>query len=442
MGRRLMMIWSRMLFCSSLVLACSGNAVDLGDGPLTSGASSPGAVACESGIDCQGGQCKECLLETCLCDSDEDFRIPACVADGAGLPWPPLLSADGESLVFTVCSQEANCRFYHWNVRFGLQEMPIEPEPTYELAGISADGRQILLSDTHTDSTVLTPQETTASVYRYDIEHNTGNIVPTGVLSDAAQLLPSGVVVGLSRGADGGRHLSRWSEQRGLEVLSDVAQLFPLAATPDGSTIVGPVVGAGTVFKWSERDGLVPDLGAVMAPGRALSVKAISADGSTIAGAFDSSGYYCWSEAVGLEDFQGELVGQYLMLSDDGSVLGGLLVPEKRSFELAPLANAGVPFTSSRVYGFFPHSTTVDASARLFMTGDGVLMVSGESYFGGGQTEWSAGGPPRRVQLQADGYGGISGLSHDGNVGAGTALCGGVPAVLVREHLQRPSSFF
>ena len=75
------------------------------------------------------------------------------------------------------------------------------------------------------------------------------------------------------------------------------------------------------------------------------------------------------------------------------------------------------------------------------MTGNGVLMVNGESYLGTAQTEWSSGTPPRRVQLPADGHASITALSHDGSVGAGTASCGGVDAVLVQEHLQRPSSF-
>jgi len=433
------MSWSRMLFCSSLAIACSADAVDLGDGPLTSAsAASPGDIVCTSGIDCQGGKCKECLLETCLCDSTEAFKIPACLADGAQLIGPPLLSADGTSVQFSVCTFE-NCRFYHWTDRFGLQEMPLELEVTRAPAAISADGQQILITDTEVTWALVSHQDAFASVYRYDIEHNTGRSILTGVLSDGAQLLPSGVVIGQSRGSDGALLLSRWSEQRGLEVLSDVDQLRPTAATPDGATIVGNLVAVDGAFKWSERDGLVPDLGAVIAPRKVLGLEVtISADGSTIAGAFYPSGIYRWTEADGLDQTTGELTGENLLLSDDGSVLAGMLVPETSPSEASLSSDQVVPFVWTPEFGFSKFPLIVDTRRRFFMPGDGATVVMGESYSWGQQLGAAGRVPPRRLQSQGGLYGGMTGLSHDGDVSAGAALCGGVDAVLVQEHLRDP----
>jgi hypothetical protein len=448
-----MMSWFRMLFCSSLALACSGDVAELGDGPLTpSGASSAGDIGCESGIDCQGGQCQECFLETCFCDSSEDFKLPACVADGASLAGPPLLSADGKSLQFTVTSTGGKLGFYHWTQRYGLKQMPLGPEATYTAAGISADGRQVLLLETDLTAFVQTGEGPLAFVYRYDIESNSGSVISTGLLAGSAQMLPSGVVVGASRGADGARYLSRWSERRGLEVLSDVPNLLPRAATPDGSSIVGQLNGYDTPFLWSERGGLVGDLAAAIAAGQTLDVQAISADGSTIAGKFGgSSGVYRWSAADGLDEMPGALVDQLiagafvsanLLLSDDGAVLAGMLQPEKRPSEMYPSTNEGVPFVWTREFGFVQNPVTIDASSRLFMPGDGAMVVGGQYGWDLGRgASPSASSPPRRVQLRGGSYGPITGLSHDGNIAAGTALCGGVDAVLVQEHMRDENPF-
>jgi hypothetical protein len=440
------------------VLACSADAVDLGDGPLapagTADAALPRNIVCESGIDCQGGQCAQCLLESCFCDSSDDVRIPACVADGAILAAPPLLSADGTVLQFSVCSGGLDCRFYHWTAAFGLQEMPLAPEPTYAPAGISADGRQLLLigvagGPLRRDD----DDDAVAHVYRYDIERNTGSVISTGLLEESAQMLPSGVVVGVSRGQTGARRLSRWSAQRGLEQLADVADLIPRAATPDGATIIGQLLNYGPAFQWSERDGLVQDLAAALAPGEDLSALAISADGSTIAGEIvgDRSGVYRWTEADGLDVMTGSaLASDYLLLSDDGSVLAGTLEPPgSYAAEVVALPSQAVPFMWTPDVGFSRFPATIDALPRLFMPGDGSMVIS-ESYSWRSaerSSTWSSSVsprpvvPPRRVQLHGGLYGAITGLSHDGNVAAGTALCGGVDAVVRLNQLHEYSPF-
>ena len=72
------------------------------------------------------------------------------------------------------------------------------------------------------------------------------------------------------------------------------------------------------------------------------------------------------------------------------------------------------------------------------MPGDGATVVMGESYSWGQQLGAAGRVPPRRLQSQGGLYGGMTGLSHDGDVSAGAALCGGVDAVLVQEHLRDP----
>jgi hypothetical protein len=403
-----------------------------------------GATSCEDGIrngdetdiDC-GGACLRCRSSACNCASSPELMPLECDESRGYLSrcdrGLPMLSADGETFVFTVCYQGSSSG--------GVELYRRKSDGTKDALGVagalglSTDGQRLLIYDS-TSISVVNAEGTRTAV-----------LMPPEPSTDARITGDGASVFGGATNGAGARTLVRWTESGGLETLGD----FPLlanatswelgAVSHDGTVVVGSADdGTRPVpFRWTAADGL-EDFGALPEGVIGARPTVISADGSTVAGftvqTGNGSDIFRWSAPDQLQTMGTALVGTWpeaniLSLSADGAILAG-----------AALVNG-----TASVVRWGTGGTAVATSGLAFltdMTPDGSVLV--------GSTEgtgflWR---PPVVIELTtptsaydvtrvetllertgADASGwaleSITNISDDGRIIYGTGTCGGVP---------------
>jgi hypothetical protein len=443
-----------------LLAACSGNAVDLGDGPLSEPPPSPAAgevsIQCEDGIDCQDGVCASCFLETCFCDSSAEVARGGCIAAGATAT-EPVVSDDGSAFAFAACLQDGRCRSYYWTAAGGRQVIPSTGSDNARPTSMSADGQLVLLSlvpgfefpqSINTPSgeiVIIPPPPIDPSTFEARVYRAGGSVMGTGLPSSMpglggdtypVKLSAGGIVVGLTWAENDSQQLARWTEAGGLEPLASfpVTPLdgrFPTkwlstvgikGMTPDASTIVG--VQGGQALLWTDAGGLQVDLGPV--PEDAL-LMGISRDGTTLVGSMNEdvgSIAFHWRRTQDSLTRLGTAVGwgesATVYVADDGSVVGGLLdLGNEGNYPFRWTEQSGVaePLAQHAAFDF----------PLPFVSGDGRVIGDGpnrQSYYSFSSPRRDRPEPPRRF----DG-GPISAVSHDGQATVGIGRCGGVETV-------------
>lgn len=392
----------------------------------------------ETGVDC-GGSCGRCPTSTCECASSPALTPLEC-DETRGVLSPcgeRLLSADGETFVFTLCHQAPE----DGATAAGYQSYRRRADGAKEALGnvgpigLSRDGERILIYDSSGASVV----------------DGAGARTPVPIAaafaSDARMSRDGSSVFGTVTAGAGGARLVRWTASGGAEPLAGADRLgdagtFQLAGVShDGSAAAGYVYDGVRVraFRWTAEGGL-QELSDPPEGADGAQPEAISADGSTIAG-YTMSGVgrrsvFRWTEPGQFQVLGAALPAGYrpdarLLLSADGTLLVG-----------AALLN-GAP-SLVRWGGGGTVVANAELAYALDLTPDGSTLVG--LLEGAGGFSWQ---PPATVELTtpasaydvtrldtllaragADTTGwdfeAITNVSDDARVVYGTGTCGGV----------------
>jgi hypothetical protein len=442
----------RAAFAGLALVACAGDVVDLGTGPLDG----PEVGSCEdgvqngeeAGVDCGGSCSSVCFDEPCMCATSDALEPLTCFApEAGGGAFPPKLSADGTTAAFTMCQGSGPCRAYYWTADTGRQPLPALDEEVHVTA-ISADGHSMLLS--------TRPIGDGLGSFEVVWHRRGGASISTGLLGGGVgpgfgpgTLLSEdgSVVIGVTRDeTTGAAHLVRWSEAGGIELLGSFGttpapgvfgdiDVKLRAMTPDASLVVGEAQGTDSQrsFRWTEADGLVRGLDNFAGAEYGGVIHALSRDGSSFAGlAFtgDTRGPHVFHSTptgafldLGPTDRNGS-DSNMMALSDDGFVLAGTLLDDRGIYQ------GTYPFRSTEQSGMQPlRNDGGEAFGERFISGDGSVIVGGSGFEN--MLLWT-----ERGRLSLDGrpesrrweLGPAAALSHDGDVAVGMGQCGGVPA--------------
>lgn len=264
---------------------------------------------------------------------DRAFRWNGTLQELQGGRVATATSADGSVVVGTLASP---VHAFRWTAAGGLQDLGLPPGGTESKAlDVSADGNIVV-------GTATTAQGSLAWIWDEAVGMRSIGTLGADANGATAVSADGMIVVGYS-----GHHAFRWTSEDGMVDISpdvpDTGTASALAISADGTTIVGaylPTQGVGMIplqFRWTAANGfedlVSPEWGDI-SPGHAYDA---DSSGSHIFGAlFQSFGYASvWSRTTGtiklapyLESEGMDLTGWNLLeasaASDDGDVVVGV----------------------------------------------------------------------------------------------------------------------
>jgi uncharacterized membrane protein len=421
--------------------ACSNPVVECSSSVCTDGVCQP--ARCDDGvrngdeedIDCGGtSPCGVCLT---LCHSQcavSEALIPlGCDPSApppAGVASFPHSNDDGSIIAFDSCDDSARCTPFYWTKAEGPRAFAVTGGGI--ASGLSSDGQVVL----------VTPQLTLGAqslLFSPD-----GSSVSTGMGPRPALLAANGAVVGVSPATSDAFNLFRRPPGGALEVLGELAfdadEIVLSGATPDASVIVG--YAGSQALRYTASAGLVVGLNGLPETANGAVINALSRDGQVFAGltlqAGSRVGVFRWTEAGGVAEIAPAIVSippgvepTRMALSDDGRVLAFSGATDDGE-EFGAFRWTQETGTEALTPGIPSVASTMSADGGVIL---GQTFDVEESYRG---FIWTEAGGARSIRAALETAGvDLTGwtlstpgsLSRDGNVALGTGTCGGLSTV-------------
>jgi uncharacterized membrane protein len=367
------------------------------------------------------------LDSRCTCASSDSLQALGCGRLGdPTLEARVQTTADGGVVAFNPCTPDLDCKVFYW----------APSAPTRSIA-------RGLLIDLGASGDVLVSGDDGTSLLRAGGRGGTMNIGLDAIAGRGALSADGHTVIGAVYDGNG-VELARANVETGvIELLGKVANLAlaQLYVNADATAIVGNAgdpsrpshLGGPSefgVFRWSEQGLSLGVLG--VAAGTFLSLEALSADGSVIAGR-SGHAHFRWSAADGYVEIASPSGRSETWLSADGSVVAGSLDPDGVRDSSAFRWTAGTGLVE-----IAPGSTTLAAG----MSDDGRVVAANtweDAQLDGALAQqtfvWDSVHGTRSIQdilrvrgIDATGwqFGQVHALSGNGNVLVGEAECSGV----------------
>jgi hypothetical protein len=341
----------------------------------------------------------------------------------------PQLSDDGSVAIFES-SISGNTQVYFWTAETGMRLL--DETAGGAPLGISGDGRLLLVRPT-------ARLGSEARVY-----HRDGSSIATGLQTDVTvqknviRMGHDGSVAGTVVDNFGTTSLARWTEARGTEVLTPLANpsSFSLVGVgPGASNIVGSDYvqtdpGGPVPLRWTDAGGLVLSLGPLPTSATYADVRSASRDATIIAGLVyndqpDPNGFrgmFRFSAATGVVSLADPSVAIYDgTISADGSTIAGMMATQN--------------FRWTAASGVVPLKLALRPTGQILLSADGNVLLSADETGGDDALMmWDTEHGTRSVRtiLAAQGVdfsgwatiGDPRQLSSDGKVAIGYGTCG------------------
>lgn len=215
--------------------------------------------------------------------------------------WPEDISSDGKAVAGTSSTIEYGSRAFLWTEAGDITDLGVLPGGNHSYASaISGDGTTVIGRVSVVDGLDRGFRWTEATGMQEIVNPYGGQAELLDVSSDGKTVV----------GRCGDRGLFLWTESEGsvaLYVLPNVKKVYPVALSPDGSTIIGYHYNQSSsyyrAFRWTAKTGMV-DLGTLNGTG--ASAGAVSVDGSVIVGM--SGEPFRWTQEKGIHSVKDWLI--------------------------------------------------------------------------------------------------------------------------------------